>query len=311
MPTRRRLVPTESLHPQAEELELLPSRELVRRLHREDRAAIDAVAKVLPEVARAADLIAAALARGGRLFYVGAGTSGRLGVIDATECPPTFGTDPEQVQAILAGGADALTGAVEGAEDDRAAAAPLLDARRVGPADVVCGISASSTTPFVLGALAHARRLRATTLLVCCNPVAPTPARADVVIAAVTGPELVSGSTRLKAGTATKLVLNALSTTAMIRLGKVYRGRMVDLKPTNRKLEQRARRIVEELTGLSGPRAAGLLSRAGGSAKLAIAMHFTQLSADEARALLEQQSLRELEGAADRPRPAGRTKARR
>jgi N-acetylmuramic acid 6-phosphate etherase len=290
---RTALPPTEQLHPLAEDLDLVTAEEVVRRLHREDVAAVRAVRPALKELARVARIVAEALQSGGRLLYVGAGTSGRLGVLDASECPPTFGSAPHQVQAVIAGGGPAVLKAVEGAEDDVAAGGAAMRRLRVGRWDVVCGITASARTPFVLGALAEAHRREARTVLVCCNPPGDEP-RVDHVLLAVTGPELVAGSTRLKAGTATKLILNALTTTAFITLGKVYRGRMVDVRPTNEKLRARALRMVMELTGVPRREAQRLLAASQHEVKLALAMHFTGLSADEARQRLEQTPLRAL-----------------
>lgn len=288
--------PTERLNPRAEDLDLVSEQEVVRRLHREDVAAVQAVRPALREVARAARVVAEAFQAGGRLLYVGAGTSGRLGVLDASECPPTFGVSPSRVQAVIAGGRRAMTHAVENAEDDAPAGATAMRRARVGPRDVVCGISASARTPFVRGALEEARRRGARTLLVCCNPPGVR-AEVDHVLLAQTGPELVAGSTRLKAGTATKLILNALSTTAFVLLGKVYRGRMVDLRPTNAKLRERAARMVAELTDLDPSAAQRLLARAGHEVKLALAMHFTGLPAARARERLERSRLRALAAA--------------
>lgn len=266
--------------------------------------AVEAVGRVLPSVALAAQAAHDALAGGGRLIYVGAGTSGRLGALDAAECPPTFGTDPDRVVAVIAGGPEALQHAVEGAEDDAPAGAAAITALQVDERDLVVGISASAGAPFVLGALKAARARKANTVLVCCNPSAPDAKAAALLVAPQTGPELVAGSTRLKAGTATKLVLNAISTAAMVALGKVYRGRMVDLKPTNQKLRERAERMVAELTGVSEKAARELLDRADGSPRLALAMHFTGLSAAAARTRLEKHGLRGLE---KRRRPADDT----
>ena len=299
------LPPTERLHPRAGDLDLLSVEAVVRRLHQEDLAAVRAVRPALPFVAEAARAVADALRAGGRLLYLGAGTSGRLGVLDASECPPTFGADPRQVQATIAGGRAALTRAVEGAEDDVAAGAGAVRRLRAGPRDVVCGISASATTPYVLGALAEARRRRAKTVLICCNPPGPR-TKVDILILAVTGPELVAGSTRLKAGTATKLILNALTTAAFVSLGKVYRGRMVDVRPTNAKLQARAVRMVVELTELPTPQARKLLRAAGDSVKVALAMHFTGLGADEARERLRNDSLRTLARTKARARVSSR-----
>ncbi len=292
-PVSAALPPTEHLHPRAEDLDLVSLEEVVRRLHQEDLAAVRAVHPTLPEVARVARAVADALRAGGRLLYVGAGTSGRLGVLDASECPPTFGVSPRQVQAVLAGGRRAMTRAVEGAEDDTQAGARAMRELRVGPKDVVCGISASARTPFVLGALEAAQGRGARTVLVCCNRPGAR-ARADHVLLAETGPELVAGSTRLKAGTATKLILNALTTAAFVAQGKVYRGRMVDVRPTNVKLQARAVRMVAELAELAPAEAKKLLAKAGGEVKVALAMHFTGLSAREARQRLKHATLRDL-----------------
>jgi N-acetylmuramic acid 6-phosphate etherase len=309
--TNHALPPSEQVHPLAEDLDLVPPEEVIRRLHREDVVAVRAVRPALRGMARVARSVADALQAGGRLVYVGAGTSGRLGVLDASECPPTFGTFPTQVQAVIAGGPRAMTRAVEGAEDDAEAGTRSMRRLRVGPSDVVCGISASASTPFVRGALQEARRRGARTVLVCCGPPAPG-MEADEVLLAQTGPELVAGSTRLKAGTATKLILNALTTTAFVTLGKVYRGRMVDMRPGNAKLRARAARMVAELTELALPAAQRLLEQAGHEVKVALAMHFAGVSAEEARRRLKHSGLRDL-GAARGPAkaPARRPRARR
>ncbi len=300
---------TEGFNPHSEDLDLCAPGEVARRLHEEDLLAVAAVGDVLPQISEAARLIAEALRGGGRLLYVGAGTSGRLGTLDAAECPPTFGTDPRQVQAVIAGGRKALTRAVEGAEDDSDEGARAMAARRVSDKDVVCGISASATTPFVLGALEAARRRGAPTVLVCCNPKAKGSGAADVIIAPHTGAELIAGSTRLKAGTATKLILNALSTAAMVSLGKVFRGRMVDVKPLNRKLRARAERMVAELAELPLDEARALLAEAKGQVKVALAMHFGGLRRSEAIRALAARSLRELAESAP-PRPPAKRRAR-
>ena len=290
---RIELPPTERLNRRSDDLDLVSTEEVVHRLHQEDVVAVRAVRPALPEVARAARFVADALRAGGRLLYVGAGTSGRLGVLDASECPPTFGASPHQVQAVIAGGRRAMTHAVEGAEDDVQAGAASVAGLRASPQDVVCGISASARTPFVLGALEEARRRGARTVLVCCNPPGPR-VKVDHVLLAETGPELVAGSTRLKAGTATKLILNALTTAAFVGLGKVYRGRMVDVRPTNAKLRERAARMVAELTDLTPVAAKRLLEEAGGEVKIALAMHFTGLGAKEAKRRLKTTPLRTL-----------------
>jgi N-acetylmuramic acid 6-phosphate etherase len=277
------------------DLDLCSPLEVIERLHEADVTAVEAVGRVLPALARAAEVVAGALREGGRLHYVGAGTSGRLAALDAAELPPTFGTSPSLVVAVVAGGPRALQRAVEGAEDDRRAGARAMRTLRVGPRDVVCGITASGTTPFVRSALAAARERGARTLLVSCNPGAWTPEVSELAILPDTGPELIAGSTRLKAGTATKLVLNALSTAAMVAQGKVYRGRMVDVQVTNAKLRARALRMVEDLAGTGPTEARRLLARAKGSVRLALALHLTGLPPAKARLLLGQRGLRGLE----------------
>jgi N-acetylmuramic acid 6-phosphate etherase len=281
------------LNRRSDDLDLVSTEEVVHRLHQQDVVAVRAVRPALPEVARAARSVADALRAGGRLLYLGAGTSGRLGVLDASECPPTFGVSPQRVQAVIAGGRRAMTRAVEGAEDDAEAGAASVAGLRVGPEDVVCGISASARTPFVLGALEEARRRGARTVLVCCNPPGPR-LKVDHVLLAETGPELVAGSTRLKAGTATKLILNALTTAAFVALGKVYRGRMVDVRPTNAKLRERAARMVAELTDLTPAASKRLLEEAGGRGEDRSGDALHGLGAKEAKRRLKTATLRDL-----------------
>ncbi|NVJ20361.1 N-acetylmuramic acid 6-phosphate etherase [Myxococcus sp. AM011] len=300
-----KLPPTERLHPRADDLDLRSIGSVVRQLHDEDVVAVRAVRSALPAVTQAATAVANALRAGGRFLYIGAGTSGRLGVLDASECPPTFGSSPSQVQARIAGGRRALTHAVEGAEDDADAGASDVRAFDAGPLDVVCGISASASTPYVRGALREAKRRGAHTVLVCCNRPG-TRADVDTLVLARTGPELVAGSTRLKAGTATKLILNAITTAAFVALGKVYRGRMVDVRPVNAKLRARAARMVAELTELPASEASLLLEAAGGEVKVAVAMHFTGLTARDARKRLQENGLRAL-GASGRKGPHARS----
>lgn len=254
----------------------------------QDRVAVDAVASQRPQIAAAIELVADALGSGGRLIYVGAGTSGRLGVLDASECPPTFSTDPSQVIGIIAGGDAAMFKAQEGAEDRADDGARQMDERAVSPRDVVMGIAAGGTTPFVHGALRRARERGAKTVFLSCVQPVPQEADVDVVIRPLTGPEVVTGSTRLKAGTATKLVLNQITTLAMVRLGKVYGNLMVDLRATNSKLRDRALRIVATLTELPREEAGALLEKAGGHVKLAIVMHRKQLDAVAAQQRLDQ-----------------------
>jgi N-acetylmuramic acid 6-phosphate etherase len=280
---------TEQRNPRSEKIDRLTPLELVELIQSEDRRVAEAVAAEQENIARALELVVEVFRSGGRLFYVGAGTSGRLGVLDAAEMPPTFGTEPGLVQGIIAGGYDALVRAREGAEDDPAAGARDLDARGVTRADFVLGIATSGTTPYVHGALGRARELGARTGFLLCTP--PTPelvARHDVVIAPLVGPELITGSTRMKAGTATKLVLNTLSTGAMVLTGKVWGNLMVDLQATCSKLEDRALRILRATLDLDESEAGALLARAGSSVKVAIVMHRGEVSELEARRRLDE-----------------------
>jgi N-acetylmuramic acid 6-phosphate etherase len=264
----------------------MTARGIVALMHQEDRRVVAAVGREITRIAAAVDVIVSSLSAGGRLVFVGAGTSGRLGVLEAAECPPTFGTPPGMVQAIMAGGRASVFRSREGAEDDAVAAARAVR-KRVRAGDVVVGVSASGVTPFVRGALREARRLRAATILVVCNRATRPPAIARVMITPTPGPEVVAGSTRLKAGTATKLVLNMLTTAAMTRLGRVYGNRMIDLQPRSRKLRDRAERLVADLAGVSRPRARAALAAAGGRVRIALVMARTGMSArDAARALL-------------------------
>jgi N-acetylmuramic acid 6-phosphate etherase len=284
--SRDERLPTERANRATGDLDRLSAIQIVRLMNREDRHPVEAVRRAAPAIARAVNLIVEALRGGGRLFFVGAGTSGRLGVLEAAECPPTFGTPPRLVQAIMAGGRAAVFRSREGAEDDAGAARRAVRAR-VRRGDVVVGVSASGRTPFALAGLVAARRLGARTVLVACH-AGRARDLAEVVIAPWPGPEVLAGSTRLKAGTATKLVLNILTTATMARLGKVYGNRMIDLQPRSRKLRARAVRLVEEIAGVSRARAQGALRAAGGSARLAIAIARLGLSAAEARAALRR-----------------------
>lgn len=265
-------LPTEQPNPRTRALDRLSTAALVRAIVGEDLRAAASVGRARTAVARAVEVVTAALAGGGRLVYVGAGTSGRLGVLDAAECPPTFGVSPGRVVGVIAGGRRALWRAVEGAEDRAADARRALRRLGVGPRDVVCGICASGVTPFVLAALRDARRRGARTLAVTCAPSPALAALVDVLIAPRPGPEVLAGSTRMKAGLATKMVLHTLTTGAMVRLGRVYGNRMVDLRPTSRKLRARALRIVAELTGLPPAAARALIRRAGGRPAIAVLM---------------------------------------
>ncbi len=279
---------TEQRNPRTQQIDLADPLGIVDLMNAEDRTVPDAVASQRERIADAIATAEAVFRAGGRLFYVGAGTSGRLGVLDASECPPTFGTPPEMVQGIIAGGLAALTSAQEGAEDRLEAAREDLDARGVRAGDFVVGIAASGTTPYVRVALEHAKSLGARTAIVACSPPpANTLAAADIAIVAITGPEVVTGSTRLKAGTATKLILNMITTGAMIRLGKTFGNLMVDLRATNDKLTDRSQRIVAEVCGVDRDAARALLADAGGRVKLAIVMHALGVSREQAEQRLE------------------------
>jgi N-acetylmuramic acid 6-phosphate etherase len=280
---------TERRNPRSATIDTASSLEIVDLIGAEDAGVPAAVARARTEIARAIDLVEAAFRAGGRLIYVGAGTSGRLGVLDASECPPTFGTPPEMVVGVIAGGYPALVRSVEGAEDDVNAGLGEMDARKVGVDDVVVGIAASGTTPFVRAALSRAQTLGAGSVLVtCAEPPALLQETCDVCIVVKVGPEVVTGSTRMKAGTATKLVLNTLTTGAMIRIGKTYGNLMVDLRAWNDKLIDRSQRIVMETTGLPRDEARAVLDAAGGRVKTAIVMARRGVSGDEADRLLAE-----------------------
>lgn len=265
------------------DLAALPTLECVQHMNQADHAVASAVEAVLPQIAEAVDIIVGRLAQGGHLFYVGAGTSGRLGVLDAVECPPTFNTDPDMVQALIAGGPAAIFRAQEGAEDNRVQGGVDLDAAGARARDTVVGISASGNTPYVLGALEWAQRAGLKTISVSCNPLPAASQVSDVTIAVTTGPEVLMGSTRLKAGTAQKMVLNMLSTASMIRLGKTYKNLIVDMRPSNQKLRDRAVRIVMLAAEVDRPKAEQLIQEAGGDTKVAIAMVLLHDTADAAR----------------------------
>jgi N-acetylmuramic acid 6-phosphate etherase len=277
---------TESRNPASEDLDGRSPLEIVRLINAEDAKVAAAVASEAEAIGRAIEAIADRLGRGGRLIYVGAGTSGRLGVLDAVECPPTFNTNPAQVIGVIAGGYAALTRSVEGAEDLPALAIGDLKNIQVGPNDVVVGIATSGRTPYVIGALDYARSVHAFTVGLSCNRDPELATRSNVSITPVVGPEVVSGSTRMKAGTATKMVLNMLSTGAMIRLGKTYGNLMVDLRASNSKLSDRARRIVRAVTHLSDLESEKLLRACDGEVKTAIVSHCTGTSSKHARELL-------------------------
>ena len=287
MRKKRPLPLTEHNNPRSRTIDRLSTREVVELINAEDTLVAPAVGKERLKIAAGVDMIVKHFRKGGRLFYVGAGTSGRLGVLDASECPPTFGVGPTLVQGIIAGGKRALVRAVEGAEDIANDGAEAITKRRVCSKDVVVGIAACGLTPYVRGALRQAKKLGAGTIFITCSPQAVMNAPADIVINPVVGPEVITGSTRMKAGTATKLVLNMLTTTAMIKMGKVYGNLMVDLNATNNKLRYRSQRIVSQMTGLSKAKAIKLLTQAKGKVKPAIVMHFRKVDLPQAIAILD------------------------
>lgn len=277
---------TEQINPHSLNLDQFNALELVELFNSEDQKALSAIAGAKMELAAAIEQIAPRLHQGGRLFYIGAGTSGRLGVLDAAECPPTFCTSPDLVQGIIAGGAGALLRSSEGLEDLAEDGENAIIQHEVNCLDVVVGITAGGTTPYVHGALHGARQRGALTIFIACVPVQQVLVEADVDIRLLTGPEILAGSTRLKAGTATKLALNILSTGVMVKLGKVYGNRMVDVAVTNQKLHDRALRILGDLTDLNREAAETLLERSGKWVKLALLMHWKDLDREEAQQLL-------------------------
>ncbi|MDH3251891.1 MAG: N-acetylmuramic acid 6-phosphate etherase [Ignavibacteria bacterium] len=279
---------TEQRNPASMELDALSTTSTLALLNSQDKLVPIAVEREIPYIAQAVEIVVDALKKGGRLIYVGAGTSGRLGVVDASECPPTFGTDPEMVKGMIAGGNAAMFRSQEGAEDNEGQAVDDIDALGVSAKDVVCGIAASRRTPYVVRAVSRARERGAHTLYVTTNPRSAFNLDVDVAMCPEVGPEVLMGSTRMKSGTAQKLVLNMLTTTAMIRLGKVYENMMVDLQLTNKKLVERAKRIVMIATGVDYDIAAGVLKEADGHVKTAIVMIAAGVKAQEARKRIER-----------------------
>ena len=279
---------TEQSNPSSEGLSGLSTLDMLRVINSADAEIPAAVAGEIPRVARAVDAIAGALERGGHLVYIGAGTSGRLGVLDASECPPTFNVPADLVRGVIAGGDAALIRSAEGIEDDPEAGARDLASSGFGPGDVLVGIAASGRTPYVLGAVAKAREIGAITCGISCTPDSELSRAVDYPIEPKPGPEILTGSTRMRAGTATKLVLNMISTAVMVRLGYVYGNLMVNVQPVNRKLEDRARRIVQQATGATADRAAELLDCAGGSVRTAIVMEKKRVPRAEADRLLAE-----------------------
>ncbi|MFP5417363.1 MAG: N-acetylmuramic acid 6-phosphate etherase [Actinomycetes bacterium] len=269
------LTTTEARNPLTGELDTLPITDLLTVMNREDRKVAEAVGLAIPEIAAAVEKVADAFRAGGRLIYLGAGTSGRLGVLDAVECPPTFGTDPRQVVGVMAGGLGAFMQAAEGAEDSAELAGRDVANLEVTSRDVVVGIAASGRTPYVIGGLQAARARGAVTVSIACNPRAEVSRHADIAVEVDNGPEVLTGSTRLKAGTSQKLILNMISTAAMVQVGKVYGNLMVDVRPTNLKLVGRAQRIIRDATGCDEDQAKAAYELSGGSAKTAIVMVLT------------------------------------
>ncbi|MFC9678422.1 N-acetylmuramic acid 6-phosphate etherase [Streptomyces sp. NPDC056948] len=279
---------TEAFRPELADIDRLPTLDIARLMNGEDATVAGAVAARLPQIAAAIDAVAERMARGGRLVYAGAGTAGRLGVLDASECPPTFNTDPSRVLGLIAGGPEAMVTSVEGAEDSRELARADLENLGLTPDDTVVGISASGRTPYAIGAVAHARTRGSLTVGLACNPGSPLGATADHVIEIVVGPELLTGSTRLKAGTAQKLVLNMLSTITMIRLGKTYGNLMVDVRASNDKLRARSHRIVALATGAGDKEIEQALTATDGEVKNAILTLLADVDGPTAARLLEQ-----------------------
>lgn len=292
---KHRLLPTtEHSNPRSKNIDRLSTLGIVELINSEDMLVAQVVGKEGKKIAEAVDMIVKHFRKGGRLFYVGAGTSGRLGVLDASECPPTFGVRPTLVQGIIAGGKRALVRSIEGAEDNANEGAKAIIKRGVCDRDTVVGIAACGLTPYVRGALRQAIQIGAGTIFITCSAKSIRDIPAKIIINPVVGPEIITGSTRMKAGTATKFVLNILTTAAMIKMGKVYGNLMVDLNATNQKLRDRSQRIVVQLTGLSRAKAVKLLERADGKVKAAIVMHFRKVNLQQALAILDKcgQSLR-------------------
>ncbi len=287
---------TEQRNPASEGLDALDTAGILEVINQEDRRVAEAVGTQLPYITQAVDLIVAAFQKGGRLIYVGAGTSGRLGILDASECPPTYGTPPEMVQGLIAGGLEAVFRSQEGAEDRREDGERDLLAIDLSPDDVVCGIAASRRTPYVVGAVEFARSLGCATLFITCTPRSNFNIPVDVAICPVVGPEVIMGSTRMKSGTAQKLVLNMLTTASMVRIGKVYENMMVDLQMTSKKLVERSKRTVMQVTGLDYEAASAVLAQTGGHVKTALVMVLAEVDLAEA--------IRRLEAASGFVRPA-------
>ncbi|MGB2697693.1 MAG: N-acetylmuramic acid 6-phosphate etherase [Candidatus Zixiibacteriota bacterium] len=278
---------TEQRNPNTMDIDSKSTLEILRLINQEDKRVPYRLEEELPRIAKAVDLIVNSLKNGGRIFYIGAGTSGRLGVLDAAECPPTFGTDPEMIQGVIAGGKGTLIRSKEGVEDDYKAGASDLKKRGIRKKDVVVGIAASRRTPYVLGGLEYAKKIKAKTIFIFCNPTSDLAINPDVIISPVLGPEVIAGSTRMKAGTAQKLILNMLTTAAMIKLGKVYQNLMVDLQATSLKLAERAKRIIMLVTGVDYNQAEEYLEKANYQVKTALVMILGKVDKNEAKRSLK------------------------
>jgi N-acetylmuramic acid 6-phosphate etherase len=278
---------TESRNPKTNDIDIMNTEEIVCLMNEEDHKVADAIAKEIPYIVEAVDIVTDAFKKGGRLIYVGAGTSGRLGVLDASECPPTFGSDPEMVQGLIAGGLDALVRAQEGSEDRKEQGISDLRDKQITSKDVVCGIAASQRTPYVIGALEEAKRKGAKTLFIICNPREVVQVDVDVAICPVPGPEVIMGSTRMKAGSTQKMVLNILTTTAMIKQGKVYENMMIDLQQNSQKLIERSKKIIMMATDKSYEEASIFLAESKGHVKSAIIMAITGMNQEQAKSLLD------------------------
>jgi N-acetylmuramic acid 6-phosphate etherase len=278
---------TESRNPKTLDIDTFSTLEILKIINTEDKRVAFEVEKVIPQIARGVDLIVSSLKKNGRIFYIGAGTSGRLGVLDAAECPPTFGTDPKRIQGIIAGGYKTLVRSKEGVEDNFSAGVNDLKNKKLNRKDVVVGIAASKRTPYVLGGLSYAKIVKAKTIFIFCNPSKDLKVKPDVVISPILGPEVIAGSTRMKAGTAQKLILNMLSTASMVKLGKVYQNLMVDLQAKSEKLCERSKRIIMILTGLDYKKAEYYLKKAKGKVKTALVMILAGVDKKEAERRLE------------------------
>ena len=279
---------TEQRNPASMDIDIMNTEDIVRVINNEDKTVANIVEKEIPYIVEAVDIITKSFKNNGRLIYAGAGTSGRMGVLDASECPPTFGVNPEMVQGIIAGGYGALRTAVEGAEDFEKNGKEAIGEMNITPKDVVCGIAASRRTPYVHGVVKEAKRLGAKTIIIVCNPREDVNIDVDVAICPVVGPEVVMGSTRMKSATAQKMILNILTTTAMIKLGKVYENMMIDLQQNNLKLVERSKKIIMMATGVAYPEATKFLDNSGGHVKSAMLMALTGLSLEESKQLLLQ-----------------------